>query len=77
LKSPQLVYLNPSARQIAEHAVLVLGRHFARFNQQPGYRLLLTPVMRTVERIEQPSIRQFRIAARVEAFRRFMMTPVY
>ena len=65
VESPQLVHLDPPRRASSERRGSDTRRRPPRSYQQLETAFLDAPVMRTVERIEQPSIRQFRMAARV------------
>jgi hypothetical protein len=73
VERPEFIDLNPTAGEIPHHAILILGRHRASFDQQPRHSLFRHAGHRTVERIEQPSIKAFRTAVRVLASRRFMV----
>jgi len=56
---PNLVTLDPLAREVREGAILVPGRRPAQFHQQFRHTVFFaTPVTRTVARIDVPSVRQ-------------------
>jgi hypothetical protein len=70
---PALINLHPFALEVLKHPVLVFGAERADFETSRMTVFFATPVMRTVERTELPSIRQLMTLARCSEVSLFIL----